>query len=83
MIGDAAIGNIPKGSCPHIPCSTSNTGTWIHSAASDEPKLLLAIFDILAHESRHSLCNMSLTNKTYHSLADKVLYKSLLFDRHV
>ncbi|KAF3764146.1 hypothetical protein M406DRAFT_277634 [Cryphonectria parasitica EP155] len=43
-------------------------------------KLLLMIFDTLARESRHDLCNMSLANKRYHHLADTSLYKSLLFD---
>ncbi|ROW11793.1 hypothetical protein VPNG_04978 [Cytospora leucostoma] len=43
-------------------------------------KLLLMIFDILGHNSRRDLCNMSLANKKYHALADRVLYKSILFE---
>lgn len=47
-------------------------------------KLLLLIFEILANDEgsqgRHSLCNMSLVSRKYHTLADAMLYRSLLFD---
>lgn len=43
-------------------------------------KLLLMIFAILADISRHDLCNMSLASRKYHALADRILYKSILFE---
>ncbi|ROV99759.1 hypothetical protein VSDG_03032 [Cytospora chrysosperma] len=43
-------------------------------------KLLLVIFATLAQDSRHDLCNLSLANKKYHALADRILYKSILFE---
>ncbi|KUI57377.1 hypothetical protein VP1G_04716 [Cytospora mali] len=43
-------------------------------------KLLLMIFEIVAQDSRHDLCNMSLANKHYHALTDRILYKSILFE---
>lgn len=43
-------------------------------------KLLLMIFSILAQDSRRDLCSVSLANKNCHALADRVLYKSILFE---
>lgn len=43
-------------------------------------KLLLLIFEMVHHEARHDLCSVSLANKKLHALADKILYKALLFD---
>lgn len=43
-------------------------------------KLLLLIFEMVHGEARHDLCSVSLANKKLHALADKILYKALLFD---
>lgn len=43
-------------------------------------KLLLLIFEVVAHNARHDLCSLSRTCKKLHTLADKILYKTLLFD---
>lgn len=43
-------------------------------------KVLHLVFDIIADQSRHDLCNMSLLNKKYHAIADSKLYRKLLFD---
>lgn len=43
-------------------------------------KLLLLIFDMLAHESRHDICNVSILSRKYHALADRILYRSILFE---
>lgn len=43
-------------------------------------KVLLRLFEMLAHDSRHDLCTMSLVSKRYHALADAVLFRSILFD---
>ncbi|KAI3395269.1 hypothetical protein diail_1623 [Diaporthe ilicicola] len=42
--------------------------------------LLLLIFDTLAHENRHDICNVSLLSRKYHALADRILYRSILFE---
>lgn len=43
-------------------------------------KLLLLIFEMVHSEARHDLCSVSLANNKLHALADKILYKALLFD---
>ncbi|KAL1877935.1 hypothetical protein Daus18300_002289 [Diaporthe australafricana] len=43
-------------------------------------KLLLLIFDALAHDCRHDICNVSLLSRKYHALADRILYRSILFE---
>lgn len=43
-------------------------------------KLILLIFDMLAHESRHAICNVSILSRRYHALADRILYRSILFE---
>lgn len=43
-------------------------------------KLLLLIFDMLAHENRHAICNVSILSRKYHALADRILYRSILFE---
>lgn len=43
-------------------------------------KLLLLIFDMLAHDSRHDICNVSILSRKYHTLADRILYRSILFE---
>ncbi|ROW04828.1 hypothetical protein VMCG_04806 [Cytospora schulzeri] len=43
-------------------------------------RLLLMIFTIISQDSRHDLCNLSLANKKYHAIADRFLYKSILFE---
>jgi hypothetical protein len=43
-------------------------------------KLLLLIFDMLAHESRHDICNVSILSRKFHALADRILYRSILFE---
>lgn len=43
-------------------------------------KLLLLIFDMLAHDSRHDICNVSILSRKYHALADRILYRSILFE---
>lgn len=92
MSRDAAENASAKSAPPHPPASCADGRRDDHathpasqqrqadSLALLSDKLLLMIFDVLARNSRHDLCNMSLTNKKYHHLADAALYKNLLFD---
>ncbi|KAM0332259.1 hypothetical protein ACHAQA_002535 [Verticillium albo-atrum] len=42
-------------------------------------KVLLQLFETVAHQSKRDLCAVSRLNKRYHALADAVLYKTVLF----
>lgn len=62
------------------PQSHSNSQSQADRLARLPDKLLLLIFDMLAHESRHDICNVSILNRKYHALADRILYRSILFE---
>ncbi|GAM88650.1 hypothetical protein ANO11243_066840 [Dothideomycetidae sp. 11243] len=43
-------------------------------------KLILHILDFLARESTHDLRSLALVSRRYHTLADRILYRRILFD---
>ncbi|KAJ0121964.1 F-box domain-containing protein [Diaporthe amygdali] len=79
----------PSQARPHL---QSQSGSQPESQSQSHPqsqadrlallpdKLLLLIFDMLAHENRHAICNVSILNRKYHALADRILYRSILFE---
>lgn len=62
------------------PQSHSNSQSQADRLALLPDKLILLIFDMLAHESRHDICNVSILSRKYHALADRILYRSILFE---
>ncbi|POS70677.1 F-box domain-containing protein [Diaporthe helianthi] len=60
--------------------SNSNSQSQADQLARLPDKLILLIFDMLAHESRHAICNVSILSRRYHALADRILYRSILFE---
>lgn len=60
--------------------SQSNSQSQADQLARLPDKLILLIFDMLAHESRHAICNVSILSRKYHALADRILYRSILFE---
>lgn len=74
--GDSANGNGDN----HIGADAIAHEKQIARFAELPDKLLEHILELVARSARHDLCSLSRTNKRLHSLADKILYKSLLFD---
>lgn len=78
--GATAGSTMSRGAAENADAQAEAQKRQVDRLAQLPDKLLMMIFDILAHSSRIDLLNVSLASKKYHSLADAVLYKSLLFD---
>ncbi|KAI1497924.1 F-box domain-containing protein [Biscogniauxia marginata] len=65
-------------SCKPGPQHQSQTQCSRISSLPDE--LLIKIFDAVGKISRRDLCNVSRVNKSWHELADPVLYKTVRFE---
>lgn len=74
--------------CERCDAASSTTRNGADHNKDDPPKtfadlpdkVLEHMFHIINQTSRHDLCNVSLVSKRFHLLADKVLFKNLLFD---
>lgn len=62
--------------------NNSTTATTSRNRLADLPDGILAqIFEVLSDTSPRDLCNVSLVNKTWHDIADSILYQNVHFDK--
>lgn len=80
MSRDVVENGAPTTPSQSQPQPQSNSQSQADQLARLPDKLILLIFDMLAHESRHAICNVSILSRKYHALADRILYRSILFE---